>query len=168
MGVELGKTVLLVGRQQRLLGLAARLALVERDQHGDAGIHRLGHDDAVQLLVVVAEHVEVERHLHPRQDVLQDRMHVVAADEEQVELGAGRGRVDAFLGVLGEVRQLEGLQGRRRGRADRRDDGWLRTGLIVGHGAPRWRRRENSRRGSTRGWLPPQLSLTSSLSRARL
>jgi hypothetical protein len=98
MGVERGQAILgrFVEIAQLLLVLPARLAFVERDQHRHVRVERFRHQDLVQLVVVIAEHVQVKRNPRPRQDVFEDFMDIVAADVKQMEIGARIVRVALF------------------------------------------------------------------------
>jgi len=113
MGVEQRKVMLPVRIQKPLLVLAAGLALVQRDQHRHRLIEGDLHQDVVELLVIEAEHVQIERDADPRQHVLENVVDVVASHIEQMEVLAGAGREDFFLSVGLQVEQVEALQARR-------------------------------------------------------
>lgn len=87
--------------QELLLSLAAGLTFVESDEDGDAGVHRFGEEDVVELLVVIAVHIEIERDGDAGEDIFQDIVDVVAANIEEVEHGTGIGVIGLFLCVLG-------------------------------------------------------------------
>jgi hypothetical protein len=54
-----------------------------------SGIHHLGHEDGIQLVVVVPVHIDVQRHADARQNIFQQIVYVVAAYIKEVEISAG-------------------------------------------------------------------------------
>src|SRR5581483_5052425 len=90
------------------------LALVERNQHGDSGVQRLLHQDVVQFGIIIAKHIQIERHGYSRQNVLQKLVNIVTANEKQVNVFARIGGIGAFFRELGQIVQGEGLQVLRR------------------------------------------------------
>jgi hypothetical protein len=86
MGVEGSRIPGDVGVEQTFLVHTARLALVQRDQHGDLRIQRFRHQDGIKFVVVEPEHVQVQRDAHARKDVLEEVVNIVAADIEQVKI----------------------------------------------------------------------------------
>jgi hypothetical protein len=72
--------------QDRLLVFAARLARVERDDGGDRGVLGAPHALDVELVIVVPEHIEVERRRGTGEQVLEDPVHVVSTDVEEVKV----------------------------------------------------------------------------------
>ncbi len=113
VGVVGREIVCLVSGEESFFVDAGGLAFVERDQHGDGWVEGFLHEDVVQLGVVEAEHVEVERDGDAREDVLEDVVNVVAADVEEMDVLACVGGVGRLFCVLREVGQGEGLQALR-------------------------------------------------------
>lgn len=77
-----GKDLLLVD--------ASRLGLVKRDDGRDGGIACCFPAEFVELIVVVAEHVEVERDGDSCEELLEDAVDVVSTHVEKVEVPARR------------------------------------------------------------------------------
>jgi hypothetical protein len=71
----------------------------------DASVSILGgfHHEAVELVVDVTEHVQVADTVTRLNKVLQDPVHVVASDREQVGIGA---RVAREVAISCELREL--------------------------------------------------------------
>ncbi len=70
----------------------ACLRPVQRPLDRDVRVGHQAQDVLVELVVVVAEHVEPEPHRLPRQEIVQDAMHVIPADKEQVVIPEPRGQ----------------------------------------------------------------------------
>ena len=58
------------------------LGAIQRDQHGDGGIERLGPKDGVELVIIIAEHIQIQRDGGAGQDILQYIVNVIPADIE--------------------------------------------------------------------------------------
>ena len=71
-----------IGIQQRLFMLTGRLAFIQRDQHGHRGVEGLGPEDLVELVVIIAIHVEIEGDGAARQNVFQYIVNVIPSDIE--------------------------------------------------------------------------------------
>ena len=97
-----------IGAEEGLFGLTAGLTFVEGDQHGNGRVHGLGEDDVVELLIVIAVHIEVQGDGDAGKDILEDIVDVVAADIEKMEHRTGVGVIGFFLCVLGQFADLEG------------------------------------------------------------
>ena len=111
--IEVGQIAVAILLEQRLLVDSPRLALVQRNHHGHRRIVDLLHDDVVQLVVVVSEHVQVERDAGARQYILQNFVNIVAPHIEKVEVLAGSVRVHTFARELLQVREIKVLQALR-------------------------------------------------------
>lgn len=61
VGVECRQSFGFVRSNQRRFVLSSRLALVQRDEHRDLRVRRLLHQDVIEFIVVIAEHIEVQR-----------------------------------------------------------------------------------------------------------
>ena len=99
-----------IGMDQLLLVRAAGLAPVQGDEHGDLGIQRLRHQDTVELVVVIPEHVEIQGDADSGENMLEDVVDVVTAHVEEMEISARGVRVRLFPGVLLQVEQVKRLQ----------------------------------------------------------
>ena len=113
VGAILGGILCRVGLQNLSLMGRRRLALVESNDGRDARVICATHALGVELLIIVAEHVEVERGGDARQKILQDAVHVIATDAEKVEVLARTARTRPFLGEalqIGEGERLKALR----------------------------------------------------------
>src|SRR5208283_3424414 len=77
-------------------------------------VHHLGHEDFVELRIVVPEHVQVNGNAGTRKDILEDVVHVVPSNKEQVKILTGIIGVRLLERKLLEVRQVERLERLRR------------------------------------------------------
>lgn len=91
VGVEPDWVAGYIGIQQTFLMHPAGLRFIQGNQAGNARVMHDIHDDVIELVIVVAEHIQVQADGDARQHVLEDLMHIIAADIEQMEI-AGCGR----------------------------------------------------------------------------